>query len=215
VNIYILLAVLGIIGFLAVAKSKHKGGQVSGSSATPPHAGWYIGPIVRGTDYSQGMPKHPTMQGAGWIIDLPLSGGVDAVINPDPPSYVGARAITARYRVTGGDFLATDENNEPGRVGICIQRRGDDWSGKGKYQQYRLYGTDRPLLVAGEGQLSEASWTDVEGQPVSQDVVDAVLADLAAIMVCFGGSSASHGVYATQPSTFTLIEPPALIKEMP
>lgn len=168
--------------------------------------GWIIGPIVRGQNYSVGMPATPTPQGEGWTMALPGPGGeVDSVANHSPPSLVGATALVMRYAVTGGGFFASGETNVPGRVGLCIQRRGDNWSGEGKYQQYRLYGQSRPLLVAGEDQSLTASvWTDVKGQVVSQAVVDGVFSDLDNYSVVFGGSFASHGVYTTEPSTFTL-----------
>jgi hypothetical protein len=156
------------------------------------------------------MPAYPTPEGAGWRINMPgPGGGVDAVIKHDPPSLVGATALTMNYTVTGGGFLATEQVNVPGRVGICLQRRGDDWSGKGAYQQYRLYGQSRPLLVAGDGVLTvpllAGTMTDVYGQPASQATIDAVIANLDNVAVVFGGSFASHGVYATQPSEFHMV----------
>lgn len=182
------------------------GGGHHSSGGSTPQSGWYIGPVANGRNYSENMPATPTLQDGGWYIDFPTSGGVDAVVNKSPQSLVGATAITIRYTVTGGGFLAAGESNVPGRVGICIQRRGDNWSGSGKYQQYRLYGQDRPLLVAGEGTFTASVWTDVKGQVADQSVVDGVLGDLDNYAIVFGGSFASHGVYATEPSRFTLTE---------
>lgn len=197
-----LKALLAIV--LAVLVGCSSGGGHHQSTPPPSSSGWYFGPIVHGKNYTEGMPARPTPQGAGWTFTFPANGQVDAVVNGNPPSMVGATAITLHYAVTGDGFLASEESGVPGRVGICIQRRGDDWSGSGKYQQYRLYGQDRPLLVAGEGQVIASTWTDVRGQVASPEAVDAVLSDLGSVQVVFGGSFASHGVYATQPSTFTM-----------
>lgn len=128
------------------------GGSGGNNHYTPPvpQSDWIIGPIVHGKNYSVGMPAAPTMEGAGWVINFPGSGGgIDAVINKSPPSLVGVKQLEMHYTVTGGGFYATEQVNIPGRVGICLQRRRDDWSGKGVYQQYRLYGQSRPLLAAG------------------------------------------------------------------
>lgn len=175
----------------------------------PTTSGWYIGPIVDGKNYSEGMPSKPTLQGQGWVISFPRTGGVDAVIKDSPPSLVGAKALVMKYTVTGGGFLATDESNVAGRVGICLQRKGDNWSGAGAYQQYRLYSTARPLLTSGAFTLTvplvAGKLTDVAGKPASQAAIDSVVANLDNYSVVFGGSFASHGVYATQPSAFTML----------
>lgn len=197
-TIIILVVGIAVIAFLlSKKKSAHK--------TTPPKTttGWYFGPIIGGKNYSAGMPASPTMQGSGWFFDFKPGVEVDAVVNGKPPYLVGAKSLTMRYAVEGSGFQAAGENNVSGRVGLMLQRKGDDWSGKGKYQQYRLYGQSRPLLAAGEGQVTATTFTDVQGQVVSQAVVDAVLADLDCYAVVFGGSFASHGVLASPPARFT------------
>lgn len=179
-------------------------------SPAPQTSGWSFGPVVNGKNFSEGVAAAPTLQGNGWTFAVPSTGGVDAVIKKSPPLTVGAKSVTLHYSVTGGGFLATGENSVAGRVGFSIQRRGDNWSGSGAYQQYRLFGKSRPLLKAGQAtltiQLTAGNLTDVGGKAASQAAIDAVLADLDNYSVVFGGTFASHGVYATQPSTFTLEE---------
>lgn len=200
-KIYFLLAML-LVG------CSSGGGSHSGGSTPPPTASdWYFGPIVNGQNYSKNMPVRPSAQGSAWKFTFPgPSGEVDAVVNDSPMRLVGKKTVVIHYSVTGGGFMASGEN-APGRVGFMIQRRGDDWSGKGKYQQYRLYGLSRPVLKAGDGtvtvSLASDQMTDVMGKKVSQEVIDGVTADLGSYSVVFGGSAASHGVYATQTSTFT------------
>lgn len=198
--------IVAIIGLAAVAALATKGHAKQIKASVTPLSGWMFGPRPRGVNYTKGMPERPTMQGAGWTFTFPGPGGeVDAVVNYSPGSLVGAKSLIARYAVTGSEFMASEESNVPGRVGICLQRRGDDWSGTGKYQQYRLYGQDRPLLVAGEGQFEASAFTDVQGKVVAQAVVDAVLADLDNYAIVFGGTFASHGVHAAESSSFTLL----------
>lgn len=199
-----LVLVAGVIS-LSSKKSKKPTNTQPQTDNSPK---WFFGPLVKGKNYSKGMPESPTPQGTGWTMSFPdVNGEVDAVVNFNPPSLVGAKGVTLHYSVTGSGFLASTENNVPGRVGIVLQRKGDNWSGSGQYQQYRLYGQSRPLLVAGDNQQVVATvWTDVMGQVASQTVVDTVFANLDNVAVCFGGSFASHGVFVTQPSTFTLKE---------
>lgn len=167
---------------------------------------WAFGPIINGENFTKGMPARPTTQGTTWYFDFKNKPSeVDAVVNKTPPNLVGATKIVLRYSVTGGGFLASGENNVPGRVGISVQRKGDNWSGTGKYQQYRLYGQPRPLLAAGSGTIEASTWTDVQGKVASPAVVATVFANADNISIVFGGSFASHGVYATQPSRFTFV----------
>lgn len=199
---YLVVLLVVVAGVFLVRRGK-------GSSAPTPvvRSSWTFGPVVRGENYTKGMPAGPTPLANGWTFNFPgPAGQVDAVVNHAPGPMTGARGLAMEYVVTGSGFVAADEVGVPGRVGLCLQRRGDDWSGKGVYQQYRLYGVNRPLLVAGKGSVVATQFTDVAGQPVSAAVLAAVLADLDNVAVVFGGSFASHGVYATQPSSFTLLE---------
>jgi len=199
--------VLVVVALFFVLKGK-------GNKSTPivsnqSDGGWIICPVVNGKNYSEGMPARPVLQGAGWYFDFPQSGGVDYVQNKNPPSLVGAKQIALRYAVTGAGFTAADEN-APGRVGLHLQRKGDDWSGQGKFQQYRWYSHQRPVLVAGEFVLTVplelSAWGDVYGKNDDADAFAAALKETACIAVVFGGEAAGHGVYATQPSRFALLE---------
>jgi hypothetical protein len=172
---------------------------------------WVIGPVVKGKNYSIGMPPHPTMQGAGWFFDFPKPGGkVDYVQNFDPPPLVGARKITLRYAVTGGGFTPDDQDGRA-RVGLQFQRKGDDWTAKGAMQSYRWYSLERPALSPGEFTLTVAlepgSWGNVHGSSTDAAGFAAALRELDNIAVVFGSDGAAgHGVYATKASRFTLVE---------
>jgi hypothetical protein len=154
-------------------------------------SGWRIGPTVNGRNLSVGMPASPTMQGTGWYFDFPPNGSVHAVQGfgvPVPTSL--------RYTVTGSGFTPTEYPDRPALVGLCLQRRGDDWSGKGKYQGYRWYHSLGPLR-AGEFSvavpLDPSAWADVQGQ--QGPGFAETLADLDNVALVFGHASGfAHGV---------------------
>ena len=128
----------------------------------------------------------------------------------------GARAITLRYRVDlarGARFIADESPNEAATVSLYFQQRDDNWSARGRYGSYRWYAPVRAVvpLASGLFQMTvrlDETWTNVNGQPVSQnrDGFDAALRDTVRIGLAFGSSSKrSHGVYATGPARFTLL----------
>lgn len=181
--------------------------------------GWEIGPIVRGRNYSIGMPQRPRSAPAGGVtFDFPTEGNgqIDAMTSPVEP-LADARAITLRYRVDlarGARFVADERPNEAATVSLYFQQRDDNWSARGRYGSYRWYAPVRAVLPLAPGlyevtvRLDEA-WTNVNGQPVSQDRsgFDAALRDTARVGLAFGSSSLrSHGVYATGPARFTLLK---------
>jgi len=175
--------------------------------------GWFIGPVVRGDDYSGGMPDRPSLQGKGWYFDFPNSPseGVDYVQWFDAPnSLVGKNKISIRFRVTGGGFTPHDYPDRIATVGLEFQRRGDDWSSQGIMELYRWY--SRPRLVLKEGEytlsvpLDAASWGSVHHKR-DDAMFTAALADIDNVSLVFGSAGgAGHGVFATQPSRFTLLE---------
>lgn len=175
--------------------------------------GWFIGPEIKGRNYSVGMPERPTTQGEGWSIDFPTSAQshVDYVQWFSAPSLVGAKQLVIRYAVTGGDFKPFEYPDRQATVGVQFQRKGDDWSGNGKYQSYRWYSRKLPALKAGEFTLSVplvmSAWNDVYGKSDNQAAFDAALADMSNFAIVFGHATggAGHGVFATKPSRFTLI----------
>lgn len=169
---------------------------------------WGFGPVIKGRNYSEGMPASPTIEGAGWSFDFPNYGGVDAVINKSPPTL--ATSITLHFTVTGGGFLPSDDNSgTPASVGVAFQRRGDSWSGSGQYASYRWYSDARINLAPGEFTLAVPlnadQWHNVQGQKDDAGFA-AALASVDNVSVVFGGQFSSHGVYATEPSRFTLLD---------
>lgn len=187
-------------------------------AAMPPAQDWEIGPWVRGKNYSVGMPAHPTAGPNGSVtMNFPVagSGEVDALTTAVGP-LAGARQITLRYRVDaarGTRFAAVEMPHEPATVSVYFQRSGDNWSGKGRYESHRWYSPARAVMPIAPGthtvtiRLNEA-WTNVHGQANHQSpqAFSSALQNTARIGLAFGSlSRRSHGVTATGPARFTLL----------
>lgn len=196
------------------------GAFAAAAAAMPPADAWEIGPIVRGRNYSEGMPATPAPRGAGWAFEFPQNDGpkagqIDAVTHR-PGSLAGAREIIVRYRIDaapGTRFVAHEQPDQPATVSLYFQRAGDTWSAKGRYQYYRWYTPVEGIRELAPGRyelrvpLTDLRWTSVMGRPASN--APAAFADALAetdrIGLAFGTSSRrSHGVYTTGPARFTL-----------
>jgi hypothetical protein len=164
------------------------------------------------------MPAHPSPGAKGSLVmDFPLAGRgqVDALTRAVGP-LAGATHITIRYRIDaarGTAFIADEAPREPATVSLYIQRAGDDWSGRGRYESYRWYSPARAVVPLGPGERVvtvrlDETWTNVNGRP-NHDVTEgfaAALRGTARIGLAFGSASMrSHGVYATRPARFTLL----------
>lgn len=187
-------------------------------AAMPPSEAWEIGPMVRGENYSIGMPAHPRPGPKGsLIVDFPVEGAgqVDALTTSLGP-LAGARQVTLRYRVDaapGTRFIPDEAHNETATVSLYFQRTGDNWSARGRFASYRWYAPSQAVVPLAPGvhkitvQFSD-NWTNVYGKP--KDAVGAEFADAMKntdrIGLAFGSlSMRSHGVYATGPARFTLL----------
>lgn len=193
-------------------------------AATPavgqmPSAGaWEIGPMVRGKNYSVGMPAHPSPgPGGSLVMDFPAAGAgeVDALTTAVGP-LAGARKITLRYRVDAAPrtrFIAVETPNEEATVSLYFQQAGDSWSARGRFASFRWYVPAHAVIPLRPGlhtvtvHLNE-TWTNVNGHPNNAvpEGFAAALRNTARLGLAFGSSSRrSHGVYATGPARFTLL----------
>lgn len=196
-----LLALIAIIITLAVILLRKKRKAIQ-KYPPPPQSGWWF-------RLCKGMPDAPTMQGEGFTFDFPTDPGnnVNAVLNFDRRNLRLGQTITALCNVTGGPFVPWESEKSPALVSFFIQRRGDNMTGKGKYVSYRWYSDPQPLragplklstVLAAENFINVAGQRDPEG-------FAAALADMESIGIVFGWEAGrAHGVYAAQPSTFTL-----------
>ena len=187
------------------------------AAASNPSA-WVIGPIVRGRNYSRGVPLHPSpRRGGGWQIDLPRApGSVHAATFRHGPLN-GKRRIVMRYRIEadpGVRLVAASDGRSAAMITLYFQRSGDNWSGRGRFETYRWYATfaTRSPLTPGDHLMVaplDGRWTAVEisnahGSP------GAFRAALAAAdqvgLVLGGGDGYGHGIFATGPARLVVTD---------
>ncbi|HYW16363.1 MAG TPA: hypothetical protein VE891_09455 [Allosphingosinicella sp.] len=193
-------------------------GNGSQANAQPAPAGasdpesWTIGPFVRGRNYSSGVPLHPTARrGGGWQVDLPgAPGSVHALTFHHGP-LAGKRRIVMRYRVEaarGTRILAASDGKSPSMITLYFQRRGDNWSGRGRFETYRWYATfatQTPLTPGNHVMVAplDGPWTAIETSKATTNpaAFRAALADTDQVgFVLGGGDGFGHGIFATGPA---------------
>ena len=171
----------------------------------PSKTGWRI-------EHSPGMPARPVPDGDGWGFTFPTNPAshVHYVQNFDPPHLEPGKSIMVRFRVSGQGFTAQEWPDEPATVSLLIQRKGDDWTARGEMASYRWYTRAQVELTDGEHiivvPLEPAFWGDVYGgQGPSR--FRAALKQADNVGLVFGSPSGrGHGVYATGPARFTLLD---------
>ena len=182
--------------------------QAAGRNYVDPSA-WAIGPIIRGRNYSEGMPLHPSPSPrGGWHIDLPRPpGSVHSVTFPHG-SLAGKSRILMRYRVEAAPGVRIAPPSSPqgaGMITLYFQRSGDNWSGRRRFETYRWYATfaTQSPITPGEHVMAarlDANWTAVETSSARTDPAAFREALEAADQVGFvlgGGDGYGHGVFAT------------------
>jgi hypothetical protein len=204
------------IGIVAVASA-----AAVSSAAAQGVSGWEIGPVIRGKNYSAGVPSEPTATRDGWALNFPYpsarAGHVNAV-SVYHGSLAGKSRIVVRYRVDaerGARFMPKEYSpGWPATVSLSFQRAGDTWSGKGRYEHYRWYapaGSIRELKPGVQEMtvsLDDGDWVSVLGQTAAANprAFAEAKADAERISLAFGsGAARGHGVYATAPARFTLL----------
>ena len=181
-------------------------------------AAWEIGPVIGARNYSVGMPLTPSAHPDGWYFDFPqpdkAAGHVHYVTFRHGP-LTGKSRIVLRYRIEAEPGVQIYPTNYPGWLSSLVlyfQRRGDDWTGSGKFETYRWWSTFRAHmpLTPGEHELSvglDENWTAVRtssAQSNPKAFRDAIR-DADRVGFTFGGGDGwGHGVYATGPARFVL-----------
>lgn len=155
--------------------------------------GWLIGPFVRGQNMSKGLPWRPDETAQGWRID----GGKPHYVTKDCNGLSGS--IRVRYRAS--DWSAV----EGGEAGLTLhfQRKGDDWSGTGRFAAYRWYSRGF-FPLEGEHEvtvpLTAEYWGSVMG---GTDGFGDALRNASRVGLCFGARGGrGHG---TRGGTFELL----------
>lgn len=192
-TVLILLAIAAAIFLLTRSKRK-----------APSKPGWRM-------EHSPGA-KPLTLTPGGWHFDFPTepTSHVHYVQWFDPPALSPDRAITIRFRVTGGGFVPQEFPDRTATVSLLLQRKGDNWAADARTRSYRWFSSDVEELAPGDYlmivPLDVSAWSDVyNGQDA--EAFQATLQNLDNIGLVFGSAGGrGHGVYATQPSRFTLLD---------
>jgi hypothetical protein len=170
---------------------------------------WTIGPIIKGRNYSPGMPLRPSSgPGRVWHINIPPAPGSVHYVTFRHGSLAGKSRIRMRYRVMvepGARIVPTTDPNSESIITLYFQRRGDSWSGRGRFETYRWYATfaSHSPIVAGEHEIVaplDANWTAVQNSSVQSSPAEFRAAIAQADQVGFvlgGGDGYGHGVHAT------------------
>lgn len=184
--------------------------------AQAPADAWRIGPIVKGRNYSVGMPAtlEPGPLGPTFAFPREGEGHVHYVGLATGP-VEAARQITVRYRVDAAPrtrFVA-QENGDQGTLGLVVQRARDNWSAKGRYEAYRWYSPAAVPLTPGvhtlTARLDRPDWISVMGgrSEANPRGFAEALGDAESVSLTFGSQGArGHGVFATAPARFTILD---------
>lgn len=195
---------------------------VSAAGAAVPEAGdWEIGPIIRGQNYSVNMPLRPAPTPEGWQFRFPApdaAAGHVHYVTFDPGSLRGKSRITLRYRVDGARgvrFVPQEFPDRPATVSLFLQRRGDSWTARGAYEHFRWYAPIHAVQEIEPGvhemsvRLDDPRWTSVQGKQAAGNraAFDQALANIERAGLVFGSQGGrGHGVFATAPARFTLLD---------
>lgn len=183
--------------------------RAQGVATTAPAGDWTIGPIIRGRNYSKGMPLQPTpRRGGGFQIDLPQWPGSVHYVTFPHGSLAGKRRIVMRYRVEadpGVRIAPPSAPNGPAIITLYFQRGGDTWSGRRQFESYRWYATfasQSPITRGNHVMVAplNGNWTAVETSSARTNPRAFQEAIEEADQVGFvlgGGDGFGHGVFAT------------------
>ena len=178
-------------------------------AAPPPASAWTIGPIIRGKNYSHFMPVSPTAGPRGaFHIDLPRAPGSAHYVTFPHGSLEGKSRIVLRYRIEAAPGVRIAPRNHPAEMRALItpyfQRRGDNWSGRGRFETYRWFATFASRTLApGTFEIVaplDARWTAIERSEAfgARAAFREAVADADEVgFVLGGGDGYGHGVYAT------------------
>lgn len=185
---------------------------------------WEIGPVIRGKNYSVGMPLHPVQgRGQSWSFDFPRApdargrGGHVHYVTFAPGSLAGKTKIRVRYRIDAAQGVRFVPQEFPDRTAVMslyFQRRGDTWTAKGRYRFYRWYAPNAAVQTIEPGvheftlALDDPRWIAVMGGTSSTNPAKfrQALEQVSRVGLVFGSNGGrGHGVYATGPARFTLL----------
>lgn len=188
-------------------------------AAAPSASDWNIGPIIKGRNYSVGMPLTLNQGRDGPGFDFPhptaAQGHVHYVTVP-VRSLEGARRISLTYRIDakpGVKFIPQETPHLPATLSLYFQRAGDRWTARTPHHRwYSPVGRTAPVrpgthtitlsldepwiaMMGGDGATLPAQFQRAKS-------------DAATVGFVLGSDHGGrgHGVYATGPARFTVLD---------
>jgi hypothetical protein len=213
------LARLALVLAFGLAAAAPAGAAKPTASVNPMDSSvWEIGPITPNGNRSVNMPLTPSPHAQGWYFDFPQpdsTAGHVHYLTFKHGSLSGKSRIVLRYRIEADPGVQIYPTRYPGMQSMLtmyFQRRGDDWSGRGKYETYRWWATFRfhAPLTAGEHEMSvglDENWTAVQTSSAASNhkaFRDAIREPDRVGFTFGGGDGFGHGVYATGPARFVV-----------
>lgn len=165
--------------------------------------GLVIGPWIKGFSRSKGYPMRPERMGNGWAVRFKPNRRLNAVLDYDFRIPRGATQLVFSYVAQIESVKPAEVPDGEPLVSLVLQRKGDNWTGKGKREFYRLYSPAFPLKSGpAKHTIPLTGWTGVYGR--EGDMAD-VIEHMSNIAVAFGHSAGrAHGV--TGKGMFALTE---------
>mgnify|MGYP000341923481 CR=1 FL=1 len=191
---------------------------VAPAAAQSVRSTWSIGPVVRGKNSSYRMPATMQDTARGAVFDFPYpspaAGHVHYVTTATRP-LAGAKRITMRYRIDaarGVRFVPEEDPQNTATLSLYFQRAGDRWTMR--TPRYRWYSPANRLVPLTPGTHEVAIDMDEEWIAMTHEKRSAIPQDFrmataraGTIGFTFGSASLrGHGVYATGPARFTLLD---------
>jgi hypothetical protein len=165
--------------------------------------GLVVGPWIRGRTCSKGY-WWPWLgrKGKGWSISLKPDGELHGVLDYSARIPATATKLVWHYRAEITQAMPSEAPSSAPLVSLVLQRKGDDWSGKGGKGDYRLYSPAFPLETGEHTRMIPLQgWSNVWGQPADMAVV---IRNLSNIAVAFGHAGGRmHGISGV--GSFTLV----------
>jgi len=165
------------------------------------------------------MPEHPSTSPDGPTFLIPHATKADGHVHEVTFHHgplTGKTRLVLRYRVDmepGVKIVAASDSVSPSMLSLYFQRAGDNWSARGAYEAFRWYSPGIVIPIdAGEHELAvglDENWTAVLTSSRSSNPAGFKAAIDNADNVGFvfgGGTGRAHGVFATGPAQFTILE---------
>lgn len=178
---------------------------------------WEIGPTINGKNSSVGVEKRLIEHNGEHYFDIPLASGHVNYVTRGYGPLKGKKSITLNYRIEADEGVqivpkGSAPDHFPSILTLYIQRRGDNWSGRGEYEAYRWYATFASVMpiVPGTHTLTvplDGNWTGVQLSQAmySPERFAKALNNADRVGFVLGGNTGfGHGVYATGHARFII-----------